>query len=198
MNDDVYVYTGVTSAGGDQSNVGFILSNQRTKETRFYSAAGATEYSAMSSAEGVVQHLNYKSTFPLLLNISAKPTYFMALKDNAQLVKMYAMVNVEQYQIVATGKTVAECEQNYIKLLAENRITEAETFETEVTGKIVEIRSAVRDGNTFYYLRLENDPAYYAVSAGEQEAAVILNPGDTVRLRVAAGGDTIKRVLALE
>ena len=198
MNDDVYVYTGVTSAGGDQSNVGFILSNQRTKETRFYSAAGATEYSAMSSAEGVVQHLNYKSTFPLLLNISAKPTYFMALKDNAQLVKMYAMVNVEQYQIVATGKTVAECEQNYIKLLAENRIAEAETFETEVTGKIVEIRSAVRDGNTFYYLRLENDPAYYAVSAGEQEAAVILNPGDTVRLRVAAGGDTIKRVLALE
>ena len=189
----------MTSAGGDQSNVGFILSNQRTKETRFYSAAGATEYSAMSSAEGVVQHLNYKSTFPLLLNISAKPTYFMALKDNAQLVKMYAMVNVEQYQIVATGKTVAECEQNYIKLLAENQITEpGSTEETEVTGKIVEIRSAVRDGNTFYYLRLENDPAYYAVSAGEQEAAVILNPGDTVRLRVAAGGDTIKRVLALK
>ncbi|MEG2378415.1 MAG: CvpA family protein, partial [Clostridia bacterium] len=105
MNDDVYVYTGVTSAGTDQSNVGFILSNQRTKETKYYSIAGATEYSAMASAEGVVQHLNYKSTFPLLLNISSKPTYFMALKDNAQLVKMYAMVNVEQYQVVATGAT---------------------------------------------------------------------------------------------
>ena len=63
---------------------------------------------------------SYKATFPLLLNISSKPTYFVALKDNAQLVKMYAMVNVEQYQIVATGTSVAECEKNYMKLLAEN------------------------------------------------------------------------------
>ena len=29
--DDVYLYTGVTSVGGDESNIGFLLSNQRTK-----------------------------------------------------------------------------------------------------------------------------------------------------------------------
>lgn len=200
LNDDVYVYTGVTSAGSDQSNVGFILSNQRTKETKYYTVAGATEYSAMSSAEGVVQHLNYKATFPLLLNISSKPTYFVALKDNAQLVKMYAMVNVEQYQIVATGTSVAECEKNYMKLLAENHITEqVQPVETEITGKIVEIRSAVRDGNTFYYLRLENDPTYYAVSAGEHEESVTFNVGQSITLTF----DTemtgmIKRVLDLK
>ena len=39
MNDDVYVYTGITSVGGDQSNVGFILTNQRTKETKYYPCA---------------------------------------------------------------------------------------------------------------------------------------------------------------
>ena len=43
LNDDVYMYTGVTSANADQSNLGFLLSNQRTKETKFYTAPGATE-----------------------------------------------------------------------------------------------------------------------------------------------------------
>ena len=106
----VYMYTGITSAGGDQSNVGFLLSNQRTKETRYYHAPGAIEESARDSAEGVVQDLRYTTTFPLLLNVAGEPTYFMSLKDASQLVKMYAMVNVEQYQLVATGTTVSECE----------------------------------------------------------------------------------------
>ncbi|MEG2570348.1 MAG: CvpA family protein, partial [Clostridia bacterium] len=200
MNDDVYVYTGVTSAGTDQSNVGFILSNQRTKETKYYSIAGATEYSAMASAEGVVQHLNYKSTFPLLLNISSKPTYFMALKDNAQLVKMYAMVNVEQYQVVATGATVAECERNYIKLLAQHNITKPlKQVEDTASGKITEIRSAVRDGNTFYYIRVAGKPDYFVLSASEFERAVILNVGDTVKITFDTAGDSnIKKVMNLE
>ena len=87
LNDDVYVYTGVTSANADQSNLGFLLSNQRTKETRFYDAPGATEYAAMSSAQGVVQDLGYTATFPLLLNIAGEPTYFIPLKDQSSLVK---------------------------------------------------------------------------------------------------------------
>ena len=74
--DDVYLYTGVTSVGGDESNVGFLLSNQRTKETKYYPCAGATEYSAMDSAEGQVQNLRYTATFPLLLNVAELPTYF--------------------------------------------------------------------------------------------------------------------------
>ena len=107
IDDDVWVYTGVTSITGDQSNVGFVLMNQRTMETRFYEVEGATEQSAMDSAEGQVQNLHYTATFPLLLNISGEPTYFIALKDDAGLVKMYAMVNVQKYQIVATVDTVS-------------------------------------------------------------------------------------------
>ncbi|MBQ3496815.1 MAG: CvpA family protein, partial [Oscillospiraceae bacterium] len=120
IDDDVYMYTGVTSVGGDESNVGFLLSNQRTKQTKYYTIAGAEEYSAMASAEGQVQQMSYDATFPLLLNIAGQPTYFMALKDAAGLVKMYAMVNVSQYQIVATGTTVALCEQNYRTMLEQN------------------------------------------------------------------------------
>ena len=112
------MYTGITSVMSDESNIGFILTNQRTKETKFYSIAGAEEYSARASAEGIVQQYKYVSTFPLLLNISNQPTYFMALKDNSGLVKMYAMVNVQQYQIVATASTLAACEENYVDIRA--------------------------------------------------------------------------------
>ena len=99
LNDDVYMYTGVTSANADQSNLGFLLCNMRTKETHFYTAPGATEAAAQRSAEGVVQDLGYTATFPLLLNIAGEPTYFIPLKDAASLVKSYAMVNVARYAL---------------------------------------------------------------------------------------------------
>ena len=183
LNDDVYVYTGVTSANADQSNLGFLLSNQRTKETRFYDAPGATEYAAAASAEGEVQDLGYNATFPLLLNISGEPTYFIPLKDNTNLVKSYAMVNVAQYQIVATGSTVSQCEQEYIQLLAESGVTTTvELPQTEAGGVIAEIRSAVLDGNTYYFFRLEGEDVFYSVSAAQSPAAVILDVGDSVTI----------------
>ena len=182
-NDDVYVYTGVTSAGSDESNIGFILTNQRTKQTTFYSIAGAEEFSAMNSAEGVVQHLNYSATFPLLLNISNQPTYFMALKDYAGLVKMYAMVNVQQYQIVATGASVEECQSNYYKLLRQNKLDTGEApilpaDEDTVTGIVTALRSAVIDGTTMYYVTLDAGNTVYCISAGEVEKVILLNVGD--------------------
>ncbi len=124
LNDDVYFYSGITSISGDRGNIGFILVNQRTKEAKYYVCAGAEEYSAMSSAEGAVQQYSYKSTFPLLLNIADEPTYFMALKDYSGLVKMYAYVNVQQYQLVGTGTSVASAQKAYTDLLTENRIIE--------------------------------------------------------------------------
>lgn len=186
-NDDVYVYTGVTSAGSDESNIGFILTNQRTKQTTFYSIAGAEEFSAMNSAEGVVQHLNYSATFPLLLNISNQPTYFMALKDYAGLVKMYAMVNVQQYQIVATGASVEECQSNYYKLLRQNKLDTGEApilpaDEDTVTGIVTALRSAVIDGTTMYYVTLDAGNTVYCISAGEVEKVILLNVGDWITI----------------
>jgi hypothetical protein len=194
--DDVWVYTGITSLGGDQSNVGFILVNQRTKEARYYAIAGAEEFSAMNSAMGAVQQFGYQATFPLLLNLSGQPTYFMALKDDSSLVKMYAMVNVQQYQIVATGNTVALCEQEYLKLLAQNGIITGEEQlpvidKKEVSGTVAEIRSAVLDGTTFYYIRLSGKDVYYRVSPVESADAIILNVGDRVTLNAAAGESRI-------
>ena len=194
MGDDVWVYTGVTSTGGDQSNIGFILTNQRTKESKFYSCAGATEHSAMASAQGQLQHLQYTATFPLLLNVGGQPTYFMAMKDKAQLVKQYAMVNVQQYQIVATGDTVAECEQGYLALLSQNGVVDGDAglSGTETAeGAVAEIRSAVLDGNTVYFIRLAGSDMFYSISAVDQQLAVILNEGDRVAVTYRPGEGSI-------
>ena len=183
MNDDVYAYTGVTSANADQSNLGFLLCNMRTKETHFYTAPGATEEAAKRSAEGVVQDLGYIATSPLLLNISGEPTYFIPLKDATNLVKTYAMVNVAQYQIVATGSTVSACEQSYIQMLRDKGVTQTEQLpQTEATGQIAEIRTAVIEGNSYYFIRLEGKKVFYALSAAQNRDVVILNVGDFVAI----------------
>jgi len=197
MNDDVYMYTGVTSANSDQSNLGFLLCNARTKETKFYEAPGATEIAAQASAEGVVQDLGYTATFPLLLNISGEPTYFIPLKDATQLVKMYAMVNVAQYQVVATGATVTTAEQEYIRLLGERGITVPETqVQTSASGVVAEIRSAVLDGNTYYFIRLDQDDTFYSISASGNPTAVILNVGDRVTIEhMPQNEDTPSQIL---
>lgn len=197
LNDDVYVYTGVTSLGGDESNVGFLLCNQRTKECRYYPCAGAEEYSAMDSAMGVVQHLQYNATFPLLLNVGGQPTYFMSLKDAAGLVKMYAMVNVQQYNIVATGNSVAECENAYSKLLRQDGLTTS-TLSEGIRGRIAEIRTAVIDGNSWYYFRLVGENCFYSVSAERCETAVILNVDDRVAIYGAEEEGDIRPADAIE
>ena len=193
MNDDVYMYTGVTSATSDQSNLGFLLCNQRTKETKFYTVPGATEQSARASAEGMVQDQGYTSTFPLLLNVADQPTYFIALKDNRQLVKQYAMVNVGQFTVVGIGDTVAACEQDYLEQLSAKGIAvdQGSRLETDVSGVIADIRSAVIDGNTYYYFSLEDGDVYYSIPARDNDIAVILNPGDRVTINHApvAEGD---------
>ena len=191
MNDDVYMYTGITSASSDQSNIGFLLSNQRTKETTYYPAPGAIESSAQRSAEGIVQDLGYTSTFPLLLNIGGQPTYFMSLKDSSQLVKMYAMVNVSQYQIVGQGTTVAACESDYISQLQQRNIPVSSENaqeildQTKVEGTIAEIRTAVLGGDSWYYIRLEGADTFYAMAASADRNVVILNVGDAVSIQIA-------------
>ncbi|MDD3402997.1 MAG: CvpA family protein [Hespellia sp.] len=200
INDDVWVYTGVTSVSGDQSNVGFVLMNQRTMETKYYNVEGAIEDSAMSSAEGQVQNLGYQATFPLLLNIESEPTYFIALKDDAGLVKKYAMVNVQKYQIVAIGDTVTECEAEYTSLMYENGIkTVAEdtrTVET-LTGKITKIAQGVIGGDSHYYIMIEGSDEIFDVSVVDFIDIIKYDEGDEVTVEYKKG-DESNLVLSLD
>ena len=134
-----------------------------------------------------MQDLGYQATFPLLLNISGEPTYFIPLKDQANLVKMYAMVNVAQYQIVATGDTVSQCEQEYVRMLADSGVTQPEQLpQTQTSGAVAEIRTAVIEGNSYYFVRLEGEELFYSISAAQNREVVTLNVGDRVTIDHAA------------
>ena len=181
IDDDVWVYTGVTSVSGDRSNVGFVLMNQRTKETKYYEIPGAEEYSAMESAEGQVQNLGYRATFPLLLNIADEPTYFIALKDNAGLVKKYAMLNIQKYQNVAIGDTVKQCEKTYLKMIETVRLQEK--IRKGHRRKIRRMAQGVIDGNTHYYIVLEgHDDLIFDVPITDFLGIVKYDVGDRITI----------------
>ncbi|MCL2562562.1 MAG: CvpA family protein [Oscillospiraceae bacterium] len=183
IDDDVYMYTGITSVGTDASIVGILLVNQRTREATFYSVAGADEKAGMASAEGLVQDLRYTATFPLLLNIADQPTYFIALKDAMDIVRQYAMVNVEQSQIAVNAPTVEEAERLYREaLLRHNIITHEVAIGAYETGWVEEIRTVVIEGDTHFYIRLRGVEIFYVITAAQDPYVVLLNEGDRVEI----------------
>lgn len=192
-DDDVWVYTGVTSATADNSIIGFVLVNQRTQESHFYSVAGATEASAQDSAEGQVQNLRYTATFPLLINVANQPTYFMALKDGAGLVKKFAMVDIQRYQNVAVGDTVADTQTAYETLLATNGVLTNETDISDVeqvSGTIERVAQAVVEGNSHFYVKLEKDDNLYDFALPGLLDIVLYSPGDKITFTYLKSDDT--------
>ncbi len=202
-DDDVWVYSGVTSATADNSIIGFVLINQRTAESKFYPVAGATEESAMSSAEGQVQNLKYEATFPLLINVDNQPTYFMALKDNAGLVKKYAMIDIQRYQNVAVGDTLEETEKSYKKMLRANGVStdddsgKATKTDGTATGTISLISPVVLDGNSHYYVMLNGDGTLYDCPVANVVDIVRFKEGDSVTLTVSGGNGDVATVSAV-
>ena len=217
QNDDVYLYTGVTSAGNDQAIIGFVLINMRTKAADYYAVSGAKEYSAMASAQGEVQDYEYAATFPILLNIKGQPTYFMSLKDSGSIVKRFAMVNVQNYQVAVTGSTIAQCTEAYAEKLKQNNInikidideiidategnenagTDAPETKT-VKGVVSDIRTAVMNGESVYFIQLDGKGAYYSIAASSSENVVIMNKGDKVTVKFKAAEGKIIEAISIK
>ena len=195
QDDDVYLYTGITSVASDESNLGFILTNMRTKETNYYLIPGAEEFSAMASAEGQVQQMKYTSTFPLLINLNGKATYLVSLKDNAGLVKMYAFVDVQNYQkVVVTdaNEGIEKAKENYLKNMGvDTNITE------QTTIKIKTISTVIIDGNTYYYIEA-TDNSKYKVSIKVNDALLpFLKVGQEIVV-YHNNGSSIKEITKIE
>lgn len=205
LHDDVYMYTGVTSANSDQSIIGFVLINQRTKQAYFYQTTGATEMAAMESAEGIVSDKGWKATFPLLLNLDGEATYFMSLKDTNNVIKSYAMVNVNQYSDAVRSPSddnpdLKACIMAYMNKLSARGVNlsinltgsapggssggDTPVIETkEISGAITEIRPAVIGGNTVYFIKIQGSDSYYTASAADFDSLpVILNVGDYITI----------------
>ena len=183
QDDDVYLYTGITSVSSDESNIGFILTNMRTKETHFYKVPGAEEYSAMASAEGQVQQMKYESTFPLLINLNDRPTYLVSLKDNAGLVKMYAFIDVEDYQkVVVTDASlgIEKAKDNYLNSISfeDTKIEESKTI------KVKEIKEVVIDGNTYYYIIDTDNNKYKASIKTNKDILPFIKENDNIKIYI--------------
>ena len=186
IDDDIWAYTGITSVVSDESNIGFILVNLRTKEAKTYSINGAEEYSAMESAQGKIQEKGYSATFPILVNIADTPSYFISLKDGAGLVKSYSFVSVSNYQIVGVADTLAGAEEEYRRLLAESgKLDENSSGQDDVKqvqGKISAISSVVIEGNTTYYIILEGDSNIYIADISLNNKLPFTIAGDSIKI----------------
>lgn len=178
---DIWIYTGITSVNGDSSNIGFLLANERTGESRYYTVAGADEKSAMAAAEGEVQEKGYQASFPSLINVDGNPTYIMVLKDSGGLVKLYAAVNVEQYNLVTTASTQAECIAKYKVLLGTDEKEEPTQEMETVAITIASIKYIDIDGNTYIYL-IDTKENIYKAKASSHENMLLLGEGDTVEI----------------
>lgn len=195
LGDDVWYFTGVTSVTSDESNIGFIITNARTGEYKFYPVVGAEEYSAMGAAEGEVQEKGYVASFPSLINVGGQATYIMVLKDTGGLVKLYALVNVENYGIVATGETQTEAIAAYKKLLRTNQVDLNGSDEVTKEITVEEVRViAVEDLPTVYIT--DTDGNVYKGYLKSDESLILIRSGD--RLRVSYAPTEIDRLYFLE
>lgn len=186
MDDDVYLYTGITSVSTDESNLGFVLVNMRTKETNYYFVPGAEEYSAMASAEGLVQEKKYTASFPLLINLNNKPTYLLSLKDDAGLVKMYAFIDVADYQKVTVSDASLGIEAAASKYLGdESNYSSGELKTKEIVIK--SITNAIIDGNTYYYLTDEDNNLYTVSIKVNKDKLPFVKNGDKIKITYNEG-----------
>lgn len=190
IDDDLYLYTGLTSVASDESNIGFVLVNSRTKESQRYNISTATEWSAMDSAEGSVQEKDYRSTFPLLFNMNGKPVYQLSLKDSAGLIKLYAFVDALNYQRVGIGNSLNLAWQAYnggeVVITDEDPILEGEI--TTVSGAVDLLQAVVVNGETVYYLTLEgSETDIYTVPVSLDKGLPFLESGTEISLELQQG-----------
>lgn len=195
IDNDVWIYTGVTSVIDDSSNIGFVMVNARTGEARYFNVAGAEEFSAMEAAEGQVQNLGYDAAFPSLINIDGRPTYFMVLKDKGNLVKQYALVDVKKYSIVATGTTQKDTLNTYRKLMKENGIT-TEIKKEELSKQYPHETITVQDikyvnvaEGTFVYIT-DTKGNVYKEKFSDDETLVFIQQNDMIEVYYEENQDT--------
>lgn len=180
-----YWYTGITSVGKDESAVGFVLVDTRTKQTTFYKQSGATEFAAQSSAQGKVQEKGFVASLPIPYNINNIPTYVMTLKDNGGLVKMYAMVSISDYTIVGTGNTMREALTAYKTAFnsSGNKINlDSKSAKKVVESTIIRIQNDIKNGNSFYYFTVKDYPNIFVGSSQISNQLPITTIGDLVKI----------------
>ena len=156
----------------------------------------------MRSAEGEVQHLGYSASFPSVINIDGQPTYIMVLKDKGSLVKQYALIHVERYNIVATGETQEETIAKYRAKLAENGFesdnlpTDTEQVTDSKSVRVDQIQYLVQNGNSYAYIVSGTD--IYRMPVSQDETIILVQPGDRIQIAAYQEESGIYSIISFE
>lgn len=180
-----YWYTGLTSVGADEATVGFVLVDTRTKKSVWYKQSGATELAAQKSARGKVQEKRFSASQPVPYNINNIPTYVMTLKDDGGLVKMFAMVAIEDYTIVGVGNTLSETLMAYKNAfnMAGNKINVKGNSRKLILNSIVNrINSDIKNGNSFYYFTVAGRENIFIGSSQISNELPVTLKGDSISI----------------
>jgi hypothetical protein len=181
----VYWYTGLTSVGADEATVGFVLVDTRTKKAVWYRQSGATEHAAKNSAIGKIQEKRYSASAPIPYNINGIPTYVMTLKDDGGLVKMFAMVAIEDYTIVGVGNTLRETLMAYKNAfnMTSNKLSAKNSAQKTVLKSVVtRINNDVKNGNSFYYFTVKDYSNIFIGSSQISSALPVSSVGDSIEI----------------
>ena len=149
----------------------------------------------MKSAAGKVQEQHYTPTFPTLLNVSNVPTYFLSLKDDEGLVKKYAFVSVEHYEIVGIGDTVKSAQESYLKQMKDSGHLKDNVAKATVSGEVKGIKEVVVNGNTTYYITLKKHKKSYIAPITLNDQLPTLKKGDKITLTYEKSKETAVNVL---
>lgn len=181
---DIWIYSGITSVNSDAANLGFVLANLRTHEALKINSPGADETSAMRSAEGEVKNYGYYSTFPLLVNVSNKPVYLVALKDNAGLIKMYAMVDASDYQRVVTVSAEEGLEalkRKFVNYTGLESTSDEDLIEKTIT--IADINFYVVENSTKAFITSDEQELFkITLTSSNEDKVGFLKVGDMIKV----------------
>lgn len=220
INGEIWIYTGITSLNSDSSNIGFLLTSQRTKESYYIPMASADESSAMNAAEGQVQQMKYEASFPSLVSIDGQATYVMVLKDSSGIVKMYAMVNAASYNVVYDATTLTDCLTGYENAMTNAKInytkdnvdmpdTDSGDSSSQAVGSSVQTAAQISvsftvtgikyvdiSGNTWVYLTADNGNIYKQ-EFSNNEKLITLQNGSIIDCTAIDNGNGIFTILKM-
>ena len=151
----------------------------------------------MASAEGEIQEKGYVASFPVLINVEGEATYIMVLKDAGGQVRRYALVNVEQYSVVATAATQTEAMSKYKALLFENGIIDdpgndpvIDPSDTEeITLLVDKITLVAHGGESYIYftgLSSKNEKIILRKAVQDDPTLLFAEENDTIKFKAKA------------
>lgn len=179
---ELFYFTGLTSAGNDESTIGFVYTSTKTKESRLFRFPGATEEAAMKKTLTLLPQNNISTSFPIPINVEDTPTYFILIKGEDGRILRNVFIKVQDLEFYTITDDKDASYSNYLVNLGSTA-----SSSNTVTGTIDAITSYVQEGNTIYWIEIDGDQYMINVSKFTDEDLrdfIMMEIGDTVSISI--------------